>query len=552
MKSVYLRENWLHEPYFECKKYVNLALVTRQKVTLEDIQTDKFIRHTLHGNIDDVEYKKSKITMSEIFSFTPKGNCNKDVKTVLVQGAPGIGKTLLTRCMCQKWAKGEVLTEYELVLFVPLRAFPADCEFLSLCSIMELYFCKPDVDDAAMKLSGRDGKKVLFILEGWDELPPKLRGEFTLFNELVIGTKLPEASVLVTSRPIVVDELYRIIKDRHIEVLGFKEKQIKEYIEHNLPPETAQEVWKYLEDNPVIKAFAHIPLTLNIICEVVNSLTVLPETETKLYEEFIYHTIRREMSKVQCTEFLERIDSLGKRAFKEEAKGAIGPLSTLSLEGFKQKKFVFTVDDLLLAGLDPKLRFLGLGLLNVIPSFMGTGSMCEDHTVIPEHDEMYKKLYQFKHLTIQEYLASLCIVSLDHSEQVMLLKRYRDDKQFYNVWKYFAGISQLKGKIYDMLVSETNQKNSKDALFLYHCLYEAHTVESSQKAGLKFEYMVDLSNCCKRLSVVDCLCVAYVIANSSNLWKIDLRGCELGARELEVFRKHFEETKTQLRLEKLT
>lgn len=542
---MYLAENWLREPYFECKKFVNLALVKRQKVTFEDVQTDEFISQSLHGNIDDVEYKKKKIEMHDIFSFTPKGKHNKDVKKVVIQGAPGIGKTLLARCICQKWAKGEILTEYQLVLFVPLRAFPANSRSLSLHDIVKLYICGPDVDDAVRELSKRSGEKVLLILEGWDELPPELRQEFTLFNDLLMGIKLSRASVMVTSKPIVVDELYRTVKDRQIEVLGFKEKQVKEYIGHNLKPEKAQEVWNYLECNPIIKAFAHVPLTLNIICEVVQELEELPLTETQLYREFVHHTTLRNLSKKQPSKLHME------RELMEEVSSTIGPLSALSLAGFEQKRFVFTSDDLESVGLDPSLPSLGLGLLNAIPSYKEKGSMCSDHTMPLERDELYKRLYQFRHLTIQEYLASLHIATLDCTKQATLLKCYRHDKQFYNVWKFLAGITQLRGEICDAIVLETNEKDGKDVLLLCHCLYEAHNVESCRTAGEKLQYTVDLSNCCQRLSLTDCLCIAYVVASSNETWKIDLRCCQLGTRELEIFRAHFEDTKTQLRLAKL-
>lgn len=40
---------------------------------------------------------------------------------MLIDGAPGVGKTTLSRNISQKWAKGEFLQEYWLVLLLHLR-----------------------------------------------------------------------------------------------------------------------------------------------------------------------------------------------------------------------------------------------------------------------------------------------------------------------------------------------------------------------------------------------------------------------------------------------
>lgn len=45
------------------------------------------------------------------------------------------------------------------------------------------------------------GKGVLFILDGWDELPAKCKGEYSFFQKLIRGDHLKECSIIITSRP---------------------------------------------------------------------------------------------------------------------------------------------------------------------------------------------------------------------------------------------------------------------------------------------------------------------------------------------------------------
>ena len=118
LKSVYTQETlpiydkW---PYLKSKKYVNLALVGMEDITKEE--ADQFTKATIHGNIDDIKKSKKAMNINQIAQM-PGGS---QPKCILVEGAPGVGKSTFAWKLCHKWGKGKLLQQYQLVVLLRLR-----------------------------------------------------------------------------------------------------------------------------------------------------------------------------------------------------------------------------------------------------------------------------------------------------------------------------------------------------------------------------------------------------------------------------------------------
>ena len=116
----------------------------------------------------------------------------ENCRVVLIQGYPGSGKTFLAKRMCTKWAKGELLQTFACVIFLQLRDEEvANADTLN--ELLELQIgpsAKTTVDD----IYKINGKCILIILEGWDELPEK-RQRSSLFTRLISGALLSEAKL---------------------------------------------------------------------------------------------------------------------------------------------------------------------------------------------------------------------------------------------------------------------------------------------------------------------------------------------------------------------
>ena len=124
--SGYLRDLYNSEqrpvgigPPTSAKKLLPFKLARIEK---EKVSIDEFTRRYLRGDMDDVGshgteyYKKSPIKFEEVGKLSRHGLMN----LVLIEGAPGVGKTTFSWEFCRKWGKGEILQDHSLLLLLPL------------------------------------------------------------------------------------------------------------------------------------------------------------------------------------------------------------------------------------------------------------------------------------------------------------------------------------------------------------------------------------------------------------------------------------------------
>ena len=111
--------------------------------------------------------------------LTPLENSNDNSSIILIEGPPGIGKSVLLKEIAYRWGEGYLLQKFKMVLLVCLR----ESNFQQAKTIPDLlrYFCKGDPD--ATELSNacskyflkNGGKDLVFLFDGFDELPEKLQ-----------------------------------------------------------------------------------------------------------------------------------------------------------------------------------------------------------------------------------------------------------------------------------------------------------------------------------------------------------------------------------------
>ena len=96
------------------RKVFNLAMIKSTEVYRGQIQ-DEFVRRTITGKIDDILQEKYPIQLKDIFRKTEGKQ-----KVVLLEGAPGCGKSTLSVYIFQQWGEGKLFQELKYVILVRL------------------------------------------------------------------------------------------------------------------------------------------------------------------------------------------------------------------------------------------------------------------------------------------------------------------------------------------------------------------------------------------------------------------------------------------------
>ena len=124
---------------------------------------------------------------------------------------------------------------------------------------------------------------VLFILEGYDELPETQTGS-GLLHYLI--EELPYASIMVTSRHWATVSIYELFQ-QEVEILGFTESSRMEYITSVLSTDEVSAFKHELTKLSSIRSCLCVPLYLVTLVEIYRKERRIPETVTQLYNELI-------------------------------------------------------------------------------------------------------------------------------------------------------------------------------------------------------------------------------------------------------------------------
>lgn len=188
---------------------------------------------------------------------------------VLVEGAPGIGKTFLLKEIAYRWGKKQLLQKFELVLLICLRD-PILQQIKYIDDLLHL-FCKGDKDaaeivkDCKEYLFANGGKSVTFLLDGYDEYPAHLQ-ESSLITDILNRDILPHCGLIVSSRPHA-SKYFHDGATIRVDILGFSETERIHYIETELPnqPHKIKELTQYLYQQPSINSVCFIPFNMVIL-----------------------------------------------------------------------------------------------------------------------------------------------------------------------------------------------------------------------------------------------------------------------------------------------
>ena len=570
-----MRQHYKHQPIvatdwpprIEKDFFGRLALVEKQDHSTQA----ESAWHMLRGQVDKIVKltKNKEISVEDVLQPTD----NSLSLRIVIDGPPGIGKTTLCRKLLNMWSNGTLVPQqYDLVLYCPLR----NSKIATATTLADLFEYKsPKVSKAVDWLSDREGKGLLIIFDGWDELSEQLR-KSSIATSIIHRKQLRHCSVIVTSRSYASISLLEMDNlSRHVQVIGFFKHEIStviiqtlqqdqklaqalinenrkssnilwaslrhpkklnshlEYKPHFATVQTnkdSQLAVKLINDLKVrrdVLSLCYVPLVCSMVILVYRKEGGhLPATLTQLYENFILQTIRRHIKRHDINPrtlgSLSSLPSQLSRPLQEICQIAYTNLAN-------NTRMVFSLHEL--ESLSELVKEDYLGLM----------------TTFIEYDE---EKYQFLHLSIQEFLAAWWIAKHKKTEEVF--KDHFDDDHFRMCLRFVAGLTHLEHDSYQQYFNKQIDLQCKRVPFFgfesCHLSYFFQNCEIRNYGHIKrsddFDnvpilllqllYETQNTTLCQvlaqsikshslcldeyRVSLFDWLCLGYFINNSNTIW----------------------------------
>ena len=455
----------------------NLVMIEHGRDTLPGAKEAKQMqRDYVGGKVDRITEGKKEIRYEEIFDLKANVVNSKKVPyeskhfRMLIDGAPGVGKTTLCRKFCKDWGAGKILQQFSIVWLLNLRE-ETIAKAKSLDDLFQHYNMKL-LKKVLKHIKETGGEGNLLVCDGFDELSEKERTQHSLFLDIIRGKKLPNCSVIVSSRPYASQMLQQIKNiTHHVEIVGFTEKQIKECIRQNVNDKPkAEELIEQLKQRLDILSLCYTPLNAAITLYVYKQEEhTLPTTLTQLYTLYILHSLKRSV-KIHFDN-LDANDITDVKNLPDSIALPFIALCEMAYNGLQDDQLGFSMSQLPQSlqgcpgckGTKPDL----LGLMSGSKRFTGSNADVS---------------YQFTHLTVQEFLAAWhAAIVLSAEEQSKLFIEKANDDRFRMMLLFLAGITGMQDKqVYQQVVHNTYpqvqvQKSLQDVhlFFLSHLIYES-------------------------------------------------------------------------------
>ena len=188
----------------------------KQKIRRGDVESDWIQYKLVDDKVDEVVCQKIPIQLEDIIFSKDQSKVH-----VLVEGAPGSGKSTLSFHIRHQWANEQLLQDYKLVILIKLR----DLFVQNAKSVAHLL--QNIVGEVAEEIIASDGEGIMFVLDGWDELTIENPGHSVILD-LIKGNKLCKSSIITTCRPTSSANLHEYLSLR-VEILGFSKHELRSY-----------------------------------------------------------------------------------------------------------------------------------------------------------------------------------------------------------------------------------------------------------------------------------------------------------------------------------
>ena len=522
------------------KKYVERKLarekqwppVKRDKlINLQLVETDKGF------GFSGAKRNNSKRTPVHFGGLFKVEGGKEPVNKVLVEGHAGIGKTTLSLMLSEEWALGNILQQFNCVLLLPLREQKVSSA-TSLLDLLKLLHGSQKIrTSVAEELEENEGEGVLILADGWDELQETQRSEDSFLYDFLFGDILSSASVLLTSRPSTSASLHDLTSVNIVEITGFNEESIKDYIisEFENDSEKASGLIQQLEYNAFLRNVCSIPLNCAITCHLWRfSAQELPSTLTALYTQIILNVVFRDVKK-KFPEDKNLISLVSFDSIPSALQSSWQHVCEFAFNALLKDKLVFSQEEL--SAFFPE----AVDLDQELPCF---GLLQSSLSLLPVG---HCRSFNFLHLTFQEYLAAFHLVRLLIEKQLQVFETSFSSKRFHMVLRFFFGLAReyygssgdieiervMVGCLERVLKRLPFMGDHVIGVLLCHCAFES--MSSSVSSYVAGKFAVNDGYTLTANTPHDYLAVVHVLSHivSCPSLKITFTSCNLRDAEIE-------------------
>nr|XP_047133918.1 NACHT, LRR and PYD domains-containing protein 1 homolog [Hydra vulgaris]XP_047133919.1 NACHT, LRR and PYD domains-containing protein 1 homolog [Hydra vulgaris]XP_047133920.1 NACHT, LRR and PYD domains-containing protein 1 homolog [Hydra vulgaris]XP_047133921.1 NACHT, LRR and PYD domains-containing protein 1 homolog [Hydra vulgaris]XP_047133922.1 NACHT, LRR and PYD domains-containing protein 1 homolog [Hydra vulgaris]XP_047133923.1 NACHT, LRR and PYD domains-containing protein 1 homolog [Hyd len=410
-------------------KFVDLCIVDAVNA-----QTDAVLSERKEFLQKQLRY--TPIPYSEIFM--------KDKSVTIISGIAGIGKTWLLRKCLLDWSNGLIWKNFKLVFYLECRRLNQYQNIFNIHELLNVFY-KDIINDFDISTHS-----TLFIIDGLDE--------FKYLNELIncsSSCNYPIVNVLkeirkykyvVAGRVYAIDQYQSISTEDcdkiNIQIMGFNEDGINNYIENNVLEEKKDVVKATLKESAIAKSMSSVPFYLSFMCRIISNSKSLYKnsflTMTDLYANIFLHFLQKHI--------IKNNESIFQFMKNDCNKEYILNICKIAYQLFVENKVIFSKEDIQTFINDfDKNEENFFGFIERIETSLG------------------EYIYQLAHLTIMEFCASIYAYNCLSSEEIMTNEKLKSclsmicgltNKNQNSSLKFLVNLNPLK-------------KSCEDSLFLF-------------------------------------------------------------------------------------
>ncbi|GJJ71772.1 hypothetical protein EMPS_04129 [Entomortierella parvispora] len=451
--------------------FVNLAIVEapdNREMEKQDLQEQAAIFHRIPSFESVNANTQSLIPLEQLFDKRNLQDGEEAIpKRILVQGRAGIGKTTLCKKLVHAHQSGLWRDLFDTVVWIPLRQLRGFKSSTLESLFRERVFHAQNRDReqealACALMTCAEKGRVLFILDGLDEVVTDAEGDESRTFRSFLKVLLSQQHVVITSRPSGVDSGLLPPIDLELETIGFSQQNVNDFLVKVLEPEAVKTVQDFIQRTPLIRGLVNIPVQLDVICFSWDSLPKdgPPITMTGLYQLMVWKLWCKDALRLKKIAGVMTERQIGRSKAKEINDLMATELQHLGYLAFKglsnNHQIEFDEDALVSAFGDLEYRtadnrrLLSPQVVEVMKqtSFLHTADVGLDSI-----DADSPQAWHFLHLTFQEYFAATWIVRHFHRQpqcstsgmmttrkMTEFIHQHKYNPQYEIVWTMVAGL----------------------------------------------------------------------------------------------------------------